>query len=95
MFKVMELNWHKRRPATDSDSNTIDDVDVIDFREIDGHACLVRATVNGVALELDGRVYSRESYEMQPDGSTRVIRYGWGVQGTNHEGVSVVLRSET
>lgn len=92
MFELLDMSWAKRRPLNDAEKNIIENVEVIDFQMVKGHRCVVNATVNGEELALNGRVYARETYEINEDGTTDVILHGWGVQGTNHLGISVGLR---
>lgn len=92
MFEIMNLSWAKRRPMLNSERSVIKNLDVVDFDKVNGHRCVVKATIDGQDLSLNGRVYSRETYEIQDDGTAKTIFHGWGVQGTNHLGVSVSLR---
>ena len=92
MFTVMELSWSKRRP-TDK-QKPVELVEVIGFEKKSGHRCQVVAIVDGVEKTLNGRVYSRETYEIMEDGSTKTHLHGWGVQGTDHMGTSIGLRYE-
>lgn len=95
MFVVMDISWSKWRRNTvtrDQEVDVITDVTVDDFQKIDKHRTQITATLNGETKTLVARVYARETYEILPEGGFTTVHLGWGVQGTDHEGNSIVLR---
>jgi hypothetical protein len=92
IFKVMNLSWSKRRNC--SNNNVITDISVEDFSKVDKHRCKIHAIVNGEQTTLNAVVYELHTYRVEDDGSVTQVIMGWGLQGTNHLGISVCLRCE-
>ncbi len=90
MFEIMDHSWSKRRIPDQAE--TVESVEVTDFIKENGHICEMSATVDGVELVLRARVYAIETYEFTEDGGYATVHHGWGVQGTDSNGNSVVLR---
>jgi len=87
-FIPREMSWFKRRKPTESDKkDDINRVEVLNFKKIHNHECLMTVyykctdvKVSGV-LQLTARVH--ENNLANP---TR-----WTVQGINSQGISVVV----
>ena len=90
-FEVLPQSWSKRR-ALDAPSRVIIDYSVQDFMQADGHRCSIDVTFdNGDREQLSARVYANMTHQIVDDELCEVIT-SWGVQGTNANGVSLVLR---
>ena len=88
----MPQSWFKRRRRTEL-PREISEFEVIGFVKEDNHRCQMRVSFyDGETLLLDARGYVNRTHKIEEDGSVTYVDNSWGVQGTNHEGVSVVLR---
>lgn len=91
IFTLRELSWYKRREPDAVVPKCIE-WKVNDFEKVDKHRCTMDVTFDdGNSYTLNARVNVSERYEIQEDGSTNVVYGKWTVQGTNENGVSVLL----
>lgn len=91
-FEILPQSWSKRRKITETIREVID-FEVIDFVKESNHRCQLSVKFDdGETILLDARVYVNRTHRIEDDGSVTDVETGWGVQGTNPHGVSVVLR---
>ena len=90
-FEVLPQSWSKRR-ALDKTIREVCDYTVHGFKKIDGHRCHIDAQFdNGDHEHLLARVYANKTHQLV-DGVLSEVITSWGLQGTNPNGVSLVLR---
>ena len=91
-FELLPQSWYKRRKPSDPERNIIE-FEVMDFKKQDKHRCQIAVNFDdGKCLLLDARVYVNRTHTIEEDGSLSFVDNHWGVQGTNEQGISVVLR---
>lgn len=89
-FKFLEQDWFKRR-RPDSVKKSLTDFEVFDFRKEESGKCRLFAIIDEKEYFLEARIYQKESYEYQEDGSVKIISLGWGIQALGPHGISVIL----
>ena len=92
IFELMPQSWYKRR-GPDNHPRKVIKFEVLGFKKQDKHRCQIEVRFDdGEQLNLAARVYVNQTHTIEDDGSLSCVDNSWGVQGTNENGVSIVLR---
>ena len=91
-FEILPQSWSKRRKITE-EGRKVTDYRVLGFIKEHDHRCQLEVQFEcGDIVMLDARVYVNKTHTIEEDGSLTCVETSWGIQGTNAQGVSVVLR---
>lgn len=91
-FIIQEQSWYKRKNGRIFNKQRVTNVNVIDFKAIENHACLIQADIDGQPIELNARVFASETYRYDKEGKVERVHHGWKIQGIDEFGNSIILK---